>query len=340
MDAAGNYDSTPARYEWLVTQPPLAFILTGPDEITENNNATFTFTSDVAGSTFECWLDGPKGPCTSPVTYPNVPNGDHIFAVLATDPYGTTALEWAEYEWTIGEMTAPITFITSAPDIESGETGVTFEFMTTDTDPDIIFTCTLDGGTPLPCTSPLTYPRLSVGPHSFEVVASHAITYDPFTGEPIEPFYEPVPSTYEWTVVDLTPPDTELRYGPPAQTASITAYFAFSTDDPTAIIECSLDWEGFGSCETPVHVVEDLLPGVHVLQARARDLADRVDPTPVLYTWEVIQLPANTPAGTNVTVSVQTASGANTATLTFLSVSIPGATSIDALTGGPTLPAG
>jgi CSLREA domain-containing protein len=337
-DAAGNYDATPARYEWIVSQPPTAIVLSGPDEITESHNATFTFTSDVPGSSFECWLDGPKGPCTSPVTYTNIPNGAHIFAVLPVDPHGTTGLEWAEYEWIIGDMTAPITIITSGPDIESGDPIATFEF--TSNEPDVIFECSLDGGTLLPCTSPLTYPRVNPGAHHFEVQASHPITYDPFTGEPIEPFYDPVPSSYDWTVVDLIPPDTELRYGPPAQTSSITAYFAFLTDDPTAEIECSLDWQGFSTCESPIHIIEDLLPGQHVLQARARDLVGHVDPTPVMHTWEVIQAPSNTPAGTNVTVTVQTADGSTTATLNFATVSIPGATTIDKLTGGPSLPPG
>src|SRR5918998_2084744 len=95
-DAAGNFDDTPARYEWRVESPPVATILSGPgggEGITDSTNATFTFASDVPGSTFECWLDGQRESCTSPKSYSGLEHGEHLFAVLATAPGGTTAIE-------------------------------------------------------------------------------------------------------------------------------------------------------------------------------------------------------------------------------------------------------
>ncbi len=69
----------------------------------------------MPGSTFECWLDGPKGPCTSPVTYHGLSGGEHIFAVRATGPNGISSGEWADYEFRIADITPPLTTITAAP---------------------------------------------------------------------------------------------------------------------------------------------------------------------------------------------------------------------------------
>jgi hypothetical protein len=87
-DAAGNFDTTPASYTWVVELPPVTTILTGPEEMTESASATFTFAANVAGSTFTCWLDGVIEACTSPKTYTgpaprpaHLPGGSRIAAV-------------------------------------------------------------------------------------------------------------------------------------------------------------------------------------------------------------------------------------------------------------------
>ena len=90
VDVAGLVDPSPAMYTWTVAPPPLGIILSGPDEMTEARNHTFTFTSDVTGARFWCWLDGVlEENCNSPKSYTNVPDGEHMFAVLAWDPTGT-----------------------------------------------------------------------------------------------------------------------------------------------------------------------------------------------------------------------------------------------------------
>jgi hypothetical protein len=49
----------------------------------------FSFSSDLAGATFECKLDkGSFAPCTSPKTY-KVKKGKHTFSVEAVGPAGT-----------------------------------------------------------------------------------------------------------------------------------------------------------------------------------------------------------------------------------------------------------
>lgn len=324
-DAAGNFDPTPASYTWAVDPPPVVAILSGPDAETESTTATFTFVSDVPGSTFTCWLDGLMEACTSPKEYTAQAAGGHLFAVLATTPGGITSLQWEEYEWTIGDFTAPITLIESGPDVQAESTSATFVFSS---EPGVTFLCSLDGAAPAPCTSPVEYPFLHPGLHTFEV---QAITPSLLV--------EPIPTTYEWTIVDVVPPETMITFGPAATTASTSAYFGFSSDDPTAIIECSLDGAAFGGCE-PITVFEGLPPGAHTLAARAVDLAGNVDQSPASYEWTIVQLAPNTPVGTNVIVELPLPDGGGTATLTFFEVFAAGATTLDALNGAPPLPAG
>ena len=76
-------------YQWTVdTVAPHTTITGGPSGNVASPTATFAFTSDKAGSTFECNLDaGGWTPCISPSTY-LVGAGKHTFTVRATDPAG------------------------------------------------------------------------------------------------------------------------------------------------------------------------------------------------------------------------------------------------------------
>lgn len=323
-DAAGNFDPTPASYTWTVELPPVVTFISAPAEITESTTAEFAFASNVPGSTFQCWLDGVMESCTSPKTYTGLAAGDHYFAVLATAPAGTTSVQWEEWEWTIGDLSAPVTSITSSPAPVTESTVGTFEFTS---EPGATFTCSLDNAEPVPCASPHTYPNLSVGAHTFSVqaVTPHLLV-------------EPVPASFEWTVIDLTAPVVSIQYGPAATTASASAYFGFISDDPYAIIECRLDLDvaGFSECESPAEFT-DLLPGVHLLEVRAVDLAGNIGDV-VSYPWTIVVGTENTPVGTNVTVNLPF--GGGTASINFFEVTLAGSTTIDVLNGAPLLPAG
>ena len=323
VDEADNVDTTPARYEWSVEPAPVPTVLSGPSEISESTTATFEFTSDVPGSTFECWLDGPKGPCTSPVTYTGLAAGEHIFAVRATSPHGITSGIWAEYDFEIGDTTPPITTINSGPGVNTEDPRAEFAF--TANEPGVTFMCGLDGGNLAPCSSPHVYPRLHPGPHRFEVQAIASPLLDPF-GVPVEVDYDPVSTIYEWTIVDTVPPETTIDWGPREQTVSLNAVFGVSSDDPTAILECSLDGEPFSECDQPPAYTE-LERGPHTFAARATDVAGNADSTPAEFDWTITEPGApNTLVGTNVAVTIPMPDGPSNGVVTFFEVSTAGFT--------------
>jgi hypothetical protein len=101
------------RFDWSAvnngpdTDPPDTTISSGPAALTSSRAATFTFTADEAGSTFECSLDGGAfGVCTSPASYTGLADGTHTFDVQATDGSANTDPTPDSASWTI-DHTAP-----------------------------------------------------------------------------------------------------------------------------------------------------------------------------------------------------------------------------------------
>jgi P pilus assembly chaperone PapD len=102
-DAAGNTDQSPAEYTWMVdTVAPDTSIDSNPDALTNSTSASFDFSSNEAGSTFECKLDsGSYATCNSPKSYSSLGGGSHTFSVRVTDAAGNTDQSPAEYTWTV-----------------------------------------------------------------------------------------------------------------------------------------------------------------------------------------------------------------------------------------------
>jgi large repetitive protein len=95
--------------------PPNTTITGGPLPMTNLTNASFTFSSSEANSTFVCSLEnGAFAACTSPKSYSGLAGGPHIFQAKATDTAGNTDPSPVSYNWTI-DVTAPETMITSGP---------------------------------------------------------------------------------------------------------------------------------------------------------------------------------------------------------------------------------
>jgi hypothetical protein len=100
----------------------------GPSGQTTSASATFTYSSapEVAGATFECQLDGGEfESCpSSGVTYNNLANGAHTFAVRSVTPTGNRDVSPATRSWTYFAVPA-VTAVEPNEGPEAGATTVT-----------------------------------------------------------------------------------------------------------------------------------------------------------------------------------------------------------------------
>ena len=238
------------------------------------------FAADQSGATYRCSLDGAAPtPCVSGIQYTGLTLEEHTFTVQATSRFGFVEAAPVSHTWTIEvppDTTAPETAIDSGPAATTGSSVATFTFSGSDAvtpASQLTFECSLDGGAFEPCTSPHVE-NVTVGAHTFAVRATD------LAGN-----VDATPATHAWTVVA---PETTLDGDPPASTASATTTFHFTSDDPNATFECSLDggatWSG---CESP-HAVENLVPGDYELRVRAVNAEGTADPTPVVHAWTVV----------------------------------------------------
>jgi hypothetical protein len=252
--------------------PPDTSITAHPDDPSNSADASFSFTSTEAGSTFECQLDGGGfSACTSPRAYAGLVDGAHTFAVRAIDAASNVDPTPASYSWTIDTI-APDTSITAHPDDPSNTTEVSFSF--TSTEAGSTFECQLDGGGFSACTSPQAYTSLSNGAHTFDVRAIDAASN-----------VDPTPASYSWTI-DTVPPDTILTAQPDDPSWSTEASFSFNSNEAVATFECQLDGGGFSACTSP-QAYSGLAYGEHTFEVQATDAAGNLDPTPASYSWTI-----------------------------------------------------
>ncbi|MFT3713585.1 MAG: Ig-like domain-containing protein [Archangium sp.] len=307
IDPSGNVDPTPASFTWTVdTTPPDTSFTSTPPALTSNTGASFAFTSPDATATFECSLDGAAfTTCASPQNLSGLADGSHTYRVRAVDTVGNADPTPASFTWTV-DTTPPDTTITSGPPASTSSQSATIAF--TATEPGSTFECSVDGAAFTACTSPLTLSGLSEGAHSVRVRGIDA------AGN-----VDPTPAVISWTV-DRTEPDTAIAMGPVGSTSSTTATFTFTSTEPGATFECSLDMGLFTACPA-AHTLTGLADGSHTIAVRSIDTAGNVDSTPATRTWTVDTAPPDTTitSAPNGTVNVSTAS------ITFTS-SEPGST--------------
>jgi hypothetical protein len=284
VDLAENPDATPESYTWLIeVAPETTLVSASPPAQTDGTTATFTFSSNRADATFECSLDlASFTPCSSGVTYADVPYGEHEFAVRAKGPVGSVDETPEVHTWESGHLTAPVAEILTGPAATTTDNAATFTFGSSD--PDALFLCSLDGAPATGCTSPKTYSDLRAGQtHTLEVEATKPNLLVSST-----------PVTYEWTIEDVAAPDTTIVAAPPAETGLTTATFEFTgADDGTLAadlaFECRLDAGAFAPCASPEEYT-DLAIGDHRLEVRATDQADNVETSPAVHEWTVVEL--------------------------------------------------
>jgi subtilisin-like proprotein convertase family protein len=168
----------------------------GDGDIVSDTSPSFTYSSDVAGATFECQLDGAAF-ASCPVegkTYSGLVSGTHTFRVRAVEA-GNRDRTPATRVWTV-DAVPPNTTITSGPSSGArlGNTSASFQFVSPDS-PDAAFECRLDGDDWSSCEDPEDFAGLTEDQHTFRVRAWDA------AGN-----VDGSPATRTWTV-DLTAPE-------------------------------------------------------------------------------------------------------------------------------------
>jgi hypothetical protein len=305
-DAVGNREADPMPFEWTVdTGPPATTIDTGPQGAASSASATFTFSADEAGSTFECSLDAAAYErCTSPQEYTGLADGAHSFAVRATDAAGNVDASPPTRSWTIDTTSAdatPPTVAVTAPAMDGQVVAgrVTLGADATD-DVAVDHVDFLVDGTVVATdgTSPYSVSWNSSG------VADGAVT---ITARAVDTSGNAATSDGRAATVDNTAPDTAIDSGPQSASPSSTASFAFSSGDATATFDCSLDGAAYASCMSPRRLT-GLSDGAHTFKVRARDAVDNVDATPATLAWTVDTTAPDTSIGSGPSGTVNSRS--------------------------------
>ena len=206
IDQAKNV-STPFTYTWTVdADAPTVTLGITPPVSTQSPLATFTFTgadnmTPASQLVFESSLDGSDfSVVTSPVSLDSLPTGPHKFTVEATDLAGNVSTP-VVYTWNI-DTTPPMASITQKPPATSFVTTATFAFTGTDdvdTPAQLQFKVSLDSAAFLPASSPVSYSKLVLGMHTFQVEAiDRAGNISPVV-------------SYSWQVA-TPPPASELQF--------------------------------------------------------------------------------------------------------------------------------
>jgi hypothetical protein len=178
IDAVGNTGSTTASRTFIVdTAAPQTAIDSGPADGSTTADATpaFAFSSSEPGSAFSCSIDdGEPSACESPLAATTLADGDHTFAVTATDPVGNADASAAIRTFTV-DTTAPQTTIDSGLPEGTTTADATPAFAFSSGDAGSTYACSIDNGEPFACESPFTTTTLADGDHTFAVTATDPV---------------------------------------------------------------------------------------------------------------------------------------------------------------------
>lgn len=192
---------------------------------TNQQSITFTFTSNVANTTFRCALDnGTSATCTSPKTYSSLAVRSHKLTVSASAPHAHGAS--STFTWSVDTTPPPaVTFSGVPTGPVAVSPAITFTGEAGDT-----FTCSIDGATPTACTPSNTGTKAVVvdGTHTLTVVPTDA------AGN-VGP-----DASASWTL-DSTPPVVLINDPPPSPTNNTATAVHFTVNDPTATVTCDFN---------------------------------------------------------------------------------------------------
>jgi hypothetical protein len=203
-DQAGNTGAA-ASFEWEIdnsladTTPPQTTLESRPADPSDSSTASFTYSSNELGSSFECALDGAAFSSCSPggIAYSGLADGPHTFAVRAIDPSENIDPTPAGYSFSVAAQAPPPVPSPSAspspppppaPPAAPQTTLAKAAAKTHDRTPTLRFSsatpsagfeCAVDRGAFKPCRSPFTAKQLDFGRHTISIRAIAGGVPDP-----------------------------------------------------------------------------------------------------------------------------------------------------------------
>jgi hypothetical protein len=295
--------------------PPLVTINSGPPDLSNSTSATFTFESNMPGSTFTCRVDaGTANNCSSPYTFTGLSQGDHVATISATDPPSGQS-NYTTYAWTVDSI-APIPSIDSSPDDPTDDPSADFKFSSNEWGS--TFSCKLDAGSYADCDSPLTYDDLADGAHTFNVKATD------LAGN------TSAPAVWSWDV-DTAPPTATITGNPLQFTKDHSSTFTFTSSEAGSTFKCWKDDGSPSACTSP-KVYSWLGDGPHDFSVTATDPAGNTSAS-ADYAWTI----DSTKPAVTITSGPDDPTRSTSAAFTFKVDDATDTTATCQLDGGPTV---
>jgi len=294
-DLAGNLESIPASYSWIISNCASLAIDPASATIPELWSAQFRAICTMIDSlTTDCTAEtsfgvtgnltlGPKA-ATQQVDASHIPGeaggagtvtGSNVACLIpAATPASVTL--------TNDEIVASLAVTPNPATVDEGNT-IAFAA-----------TCTLSDFSTANCTSSLMGTSTSwtftgaltqlTPPNLFQgVMGGGTATVTATFNDGVNP---PASDYSQVDVINL-PPETIITSNPPDPTGSTEASFEFICNEPLCTFVCRIDGGMYSSCSSPQNY-SGLVLGTHNFQVRAIDGGGTYDPSPASYTWTIV----------------------------------------------------
>lgn len=171
-DRSGNVDGTPATHAWAVdTVAPETSLPSGLASTIAGRSLSLVLTSNEAGSTFECSLDGAVfATCPTPQVYRDLANGIHVVAIRAKDQSGNVDASPVDYRFVV-DNTAPFHTYAEVTRVSQGTASV---YIAADDDNGVAAYCINETGT-APTAVDACWAMTDVAATSFESTVSYRV---------------------------------------------------------------------------------------------------------------------------------------------------------------------
>lgn len=251
----------------LDTHPPVMSLPESPASISKASDAVFALAATDALSgvaRVECRFNAEEfRSCPSSVKKADFVEGTQVFQVRGFDRAGNMS-EILEFRWLIDRL-APTITILNKPNAYTQQTSAVVAFNSDDSGSKIdSIKCRLDDGALAECVSPVTFPVLGQGKHSFKTVVSDR------AGNLIE-------KTVSWHV-DTIAPTLVVSKAPEALSRDKNPYVSFSATDTVVVgsgidrFACQLDAGTVANCTSPL-TLKKVPDGPHTIRIAALDRA-------------------------------------------------------------------